>query len=186
MLTVNDDVSSVACDLFARRLSCPGCGGGLRPWGWARQRPIRHGIGADRRLVREHPRRGRCTDCGVTHVLLSVNLAVRRADGAAVIAAAIEAKWVEGVGHRVIASRLDRPVSTVRGWLRAFASSAAAMRRAFTLWLARDAPDPAALWPAQTITVAGQAMSVVVAYSQMFAVRFGICLLYTSPSPRDR
>ena len=111
-------------------------------------------------------------------MLLSVNLAARRADGAAVIAAAIEAKWVEGVGHRVIASRLDRPVSTVRGWLRAFASSAAAMRRAFTLWLARDAPDPAALWPAQTITVAGQAMSVVVvAYSQMFAVRFGIVMV---------
>src|SRR5680860_1610108 len=116
MLTVNDDVSSVSSDLFARGLSCPGCGGGLRPWGWARQRPIRHGIGSDWRLVREHPRRGRCADCGATHVLLSVNLAARRADGAAVIAAAIEAKIVEGAGHRVIACRLDRPASTVRGW----------------------------------------------------------------------
>src|SRR5680860_847935 len=128
MLTVNDDVSSVACDLFARRLSCPGCGGGLRPWGWARQRPIRHGIGADRRLVREHPRRGRCADCGATHVLLSVNLAARRADGAAVIAVLV----------------------------------------------GRDAPDPAALWPASALTGAGQAMSVVMAYARVLAVRFGI------------
>src|SRR5680860_1415142 len=116
MLTVNDDVCSVSVDLFGGRIVCPDCGGRLRAWGWARQRLIRHGIGSDRRLVREHPRRGRCADCGATHVLLSVNLAARRADGAAVIAAAIEAKIVEGAGHRVIACRLDRPASTVRGW----------------------------------------------------------------------
>lgn len=174
MLTVNDDVSSVSVDLFAGRLVCPGCGEMLRPWGWARRRQIRHGIGADRRLVREHPRRGRCTGCGATHVLLSVNLAARRADGVAVIAAAIEAKWAEGAGHRVIAGRLDRPVSTVRGWLRAFASSAAAILEAVTSLVVRDAPDAAALWPAPASTGAGQAMSVVMAYARVLAVRFGI------------
>jgi len=51
MITVNDDVVSVASDLFGGRIFCPGCGGRLRPWGWARQRLIRHGIGADRSFV---------------------------------------------------------------------------------------------------------------------------------------
>ena len=177
MLTVNDDVSSVSSDLFGGRLFCPGCGWQLRPWGWARQRLIRHGIGSDQALVREHPRRGRCVGCGATHVLLSVNLAARRADGAAVIAAAIEAKTAHGVGHRVIASRLGRPISTVRGWLRAFTWSAAAMTQAFTACLGRDAPDPAALWPAQASTAAGQAVSVVMAYSRMLTSRFGVVMV---------
>ena len=140
-------------------------------------RQIRHGIGADRLIVREHPRRGRCAGCGATHVLLSVNLAARRADGAAVIAAAIEAKWAEGAGHRVIACRLDRPVSTVRGWLRAFASSAAAITEVVTSLVVRDAPDAAALWPASASTGAGQAMSVVMAYARVLASRFGIVMV---------
>ena len=174
MLTVNDDVSSVHADLLGGRLFCPGCGGRLRPWGWARQRRIRHGIGADRLIVAEHPRRARCTDCGATHVLLSIDLAARRADGAAVIAAAIEAKWVEGMGHRVIACWLDRPVSTVRGWLRAFASCAAAITEVVTALVGRDAPDAAALWPATAATAAGQAVSALMAYGRVLASRFGI------------
>ena len=177
MLTVNDDVSSVSSDLFAGRFLCSGCGGRLRPWGWARQRRIRHGIGTDRLIVAERPRRGRCADCGATHVLLSINLAARRADAAAVIAAAIEAKWAEGVGHRVIASRLDRPVSTVRGWLRAFASSATAITHVVTALVGRDAPDAAALWPATAATAAGQAVSVLMAYGRVLASRFGIVMV---------
>jgi len=74
----------------------------------------------------------------------------------------------------VIASRMDRPVSTVRGWLRAFASSAAAITEVVTVLVGRDAPDPAALWPASALTGAGQAMSVVMAYARVLAVRFGI------------
>ena len=81
-------------------------------------------------------------------MLLRVSLAARRADGAAVIAAAIEAKWAEGLGHRVIACLLDRSVSTVRGWLRAFAASAAAIYRVVGGLVVRDAADAAALWPA--------------------------------------
>ena len=177
MLTVNDDVSSVSSDLFAGRFLCSGCGGRLRPWGWARQRRIRHGIGTDRLIVAERPRRGRCADCGATHVLLSINLAARRADAAAVIAAAIEAKWAEGVGHRVIAARLDRPVSTVGGWLRAFASSATAITQVVSSLVGRDAPDAAALWPATAATAAGQAVSALMAYARVLAVRFGVVMV---------
>ena len=177
MLTVNDDVSSVSADLFAGRFLCPGCGGRLSPWGWARQRRIRHGIGADRRNADERPRRGRCTGCGATHVLLSINLAARRADGVAVIAAAIEAKWAQGVGHRVIAARLGRPVSTVRGWLRAFATSATAITGVVTSLVGRDASDAAALWPAPAATAAGQAVSVLMAYGRVLASRFGVVMV---------
>ena len=174
MLTVDDDDVLVCGDLFAGRLACPGCGGVLRSWGLARERQVRHGIGADRRVVREHPRRGRCASCGATHVLLRVSLAARRADGAAVIAAAIEAKWAEGLGHRVIACLLDRAVSTVRGWLRAFASSAAAICRVVGGLVVRDAADAAALWPAPAPAVPGQALSMVMAYARVLSSRLGI------------
>src|SRR5205823_599863 len=133
MLTVSHDAFSVESDLAAGRLACPGCTGVLRPWGWARGRFIRRGVGeACIRVVRNRPRRGRCQRCLVTHVLLRVDLAARRADTAAVIAAAVEANAAGGAGHRVIAAWLGRPVSTVRGWLRAFTASALRIAEAFT------------------------------------------------------
>src|SRR6266498_3061145 len=85
--------------------------------------------------------RGRCwtaptpvsTD-GRTHVLLPVGALVRRADAAVVIGAALVAK-AAGWGHRRIAVWLDRPASTVRGWLRRFAARAGPLRAAFTTLL---------------------------------------------------
>ena len=67
----------------------------------------------------------------MTHVLLAVSCLLRRADGVDVIGAALRAK-ASGAGHRPIAQRLERPVSTVRGWLRAFAGNAEKVRAAFT------------------------------------------------------
>jgi len=66
----------------------------------------------------------------VTHVLLAVSCLPRRADGVDVIGAALRAK-AAGAGHRSIAERLGRPVSTVRGWLRAFARNAETVRAVF-------------------------------------------------------
>jgi hypothetical protein len=107
-------------------------------------------------------------------VLLGVDLAARRADSAGVIAAAIEAKAAGGAGHRQIASRLGRPASTVRGWLRGFTASAAVMTDAFRTLLQRDAADAAALWPAPAATVAGQALAVLAAYARALGDRLGI------------
>lgn len=109
-------------------LACPGCGDGLVPWGYARERRVRH---RDGRVEVLRPRRGRCGGCRGTHVLLPVSLLVRRADGVAVIGAALAAK-AAGVGHRRIAARLERAASTVRGWLRRFASRAAQIYAVFT------------------------------------------------------
>lgn len=173
MFTVNDVVSAVESDLMSGVLTCPRCAGRLRPWGWARPRTIRsHGVGEERQLVQHHPRRARCIGCLATHVLLPVALAARRADSAAVIAAAIEAKAIEGVGHRVIAARLGRPASTVRGWLRSFASCAEQITETFASRTVRDAPDAARIWPAPAAGPAG-ALSALMAYAQGLGHRFG-------------
>jgi hypothetical protein len=105
--------------LRAGELACP-CGGGLSPWGHARARAV-HGVGVLR------PRRGRCGACRVTHVLLAVSCLLRRADGVDVIGSALRLK-ATGRGHRPIAVLLGRSASTVRGWLRAFAGNAEAVR----------------------------------------------------------
>ncbi|BAS09275.1 protein involved in defense response [Arthrobacter sp. Hiyo4] len=132
MLTVSHDAFSVESDLAAGRLTCPGCAGVLRPWSWARARFIRHDVGEACIPICLRPRRGRCQRRSVTHVLLGVDLAARRADTAAVIAAAVEAKAAGGSGHRVIAAWLGRPVSTVRAWLPPLAVLAALDQRIST------------------------------------------------------
>jgi hypothetical protein len=119
VVMVETDTVAVERQLRAGELACP-CGGGLAPWGHARERSIR-GLGVLR------PRRARCAACRVTHVLLAVVCLLRRADAVEVIGAALLSK-AQGQGHRLIAARLERPASTVRGWLRAFALNAEAVR----------------------------------------------------------
>jgi len=123
VVMVGSDAVEVERRLRAGELVCP-CGGGLAGWGYARRRSVR-GVGDLR------PRRARCGSCLVTHVLLAVSCLLRRADGVDVIGSALRAK-AAGAGHRPIAGRLGRPVSTVRGWLRAFARNAESVRSVFT------------------------------------------------------
>lgn len=172
MVTVGDDPWAVEVDLAGGRLGCPGCGGQLRPWGSGRLRRIRESLSGMSPVVAHRLRRARCGGCGVTHVLLPAGLAARRADGAVVIAAAIEAKVISGHGHRVIARGLGRPVSTVRGWLRSFASSAQVIADVFAAAIARHAPDAAALWPAPAGD--GRALAVLGAWARVVAVRLGV------------
>src|ERR1700757_2899635 len=86
-----------------------------------------HGV----RLVR--PRRAHCVACETTHVLLPAFSVPRRRDGSEVIGHALLAK-AQGDGHRAIAARLERPPATVRGWLRAFAHRADAVRCCALRW----------------------------------------------------
>jgi hypothetical protein len=115
VIMVGTDSVEVERRLSAGELVCR-CGGDLTRWGYARPRTVR-GAGWLR------PRRVRCAGCRVTHVLLSIVCLWRRADAVEVIGAALRWK-AAGTGHRPIAARLDRPASTVRGWLRAFARNA--------------------------------------------------------------
>ena len=109
-------------------------------------------------------------------VSLKLQLTARRADTAAVIAAAVEAKTATGHGHRRIAARLGRPVSTVRGWLRAFAASAGPIVEVFTALSHRDGADAAELWPAPAPTPAGRALAAA-ASAGVLAARFSVATL---------
>lgn len=139
---VGTDLVEVERRLSAGELVCP-CGGGLARWGYARRRLTR-GVGWLR------PRRVRCVGCRVTHVLLSVACLLRRADAVEVIGAALRAK-AAGVGHRPIAARLDRPVSTVRGWLRGFARNAETLRSILTPLLVELDPLHGPIGPAGSV-----------------------------------
>ena len=109
------DPGQAETDLAAGTLACPGCTRPLHPWGHARTRTVRdHGT----TTLALRPRRARCRACRVTHVLLPTAATLRRADTTAVIGSALLAS-ARGTGYRRIAAELDRPLSTVRRWVRA-------------------------------------------------------------------
>jgi hypothetical protein len=172
VLTVNGDRDAVERQLERGELACPSCGGVLGGWGEAVTRPVRQLEGDDERVT---PRRSRCRACGATHVLLPARLLSRRADAGAVIGRALEESAV-GAGHRKIAELLERPVSTVRGWLRRFAARAEDVRAFFTVLLARTSPDPVmpagAAGPvaAAVSAIAGAAVAVAQRWPQLGTV----------------
>jgi hypothetical protein len=138
VLTVNADRDVVERQLGGGELACPSCGGVLARWGNGAERRVRLPDGPD---VWFCPRRARCRGCGRTHVLLPAWCLARRADAGQVIGKALEAS-AGGSGHRVIAARLGRPASTVRGWLRAFTRRAEQVRQVFTVLAASLVTDP--------------------------------------------
>ena len=137
MLTVGANAVEVEGRLAGGELECPGCGGVLARWGWARTRVLRGGRG----LVTVRARRARCGGCGGTHVLLPVFALLRRVDLAEVIGAALAAK-AAGAGARSIAASQGRPADTVRGWLRRFGSRAGRVRAFFIRLLVEVGVDP--------------------------------------------
>lgn len=130
---VDADQDKVEGDLAAGLLACPDCEEPLSPWGHASRRPLRRG-GEEEHI---RPRRSICASCGgvrgKTHVLLPDSSLVRRRDHVEVIVSAIQAK-AAGESRAAIAGRLGRHRDTVRGWLRAFAGNAEAIRSCFTRW----------------------------------------------------
>jgi hypothetical protein len=163
VVMVGIDAVEVERRLGAGELLCA-CGGVLGGWGHARQRHVR-GVGVLR------PRRARCGVCRVTHVLLAVSCLLRRADGVDVIGEALRMK-AAGVGHRVIAGRLGRAVSTVRGWLRAFTRNAETVRAVFTALLVQLDPLTGPL-PARPGVVA-DAVEVIGACASAARRRLGV------------
>lgn len=137
IIVLTDQDGSLPC--------CAGCGGQLRPWGYARARSIR---GRSGEVLRLRPRRVRCAGCNVTHVLLPAHAgAPRRADAIEVIGSALLAS-IAGQGHRRIAADLGRPAATVRGWIRRATVRAQAINaQATSLALALD-PLPSPMRPA--------------------------------------
>jgi len=143
---VGVDPVAVEVDLVAGRLSCPGCGAVLQPWGCARERELRSREGGRR----FRPRRTICAGCGVTHVLLPDDGLLRRRDTVADVGQALVAK-AAGSGHRAIAAVLGREPSTVRGWLRRFALVAVRVREHFTRWAVALDPMAAPVVPTRSV-----------------------------------
>jgi len=167
VVTVDGDARVVEKRLGAGLLRCPACQGRLGGWGHARERVVRGESGIGWRL---RPRRSRCAGCGVTHVLLPMACLLRRADGVAVIWAALAGK-AAGLGHRRVARLLGRAESTVRGWLARFASRAALVRGVFTAWLCALDADPPPLAPAGSAV--GDAVAAVTAAAAAAGRRWG-------------
>lgn len=135
MLIVGSDPERVESDLASGVVTCPSCDGALGGWGFARWRVLRSEAGP----VALHPRRARCRSCRSTHVLLPDAVLGRRVDTVAVIGAALT-DAAAGAGHRRAAERVDRPPSTVRGWLRRFRAIASRAAVFFAAWAHRLDP----------------------------------------------
>ena len=163
MKIVGTDAVEVERALLAGELACPDCGGQLRPWGSARWRDVRRRKDIERR----RPRRSRCGACENTHVLISTDCLLRRRDLAEVIGAALVAK-AAGVGHRRAAGA-GVPVSTVRRWLRRFATNAEAVR-VFVTVLAHDL-DPLLASILPTSTRAGDALEAIATAARAASLR---------------
>jgi Domain of unknown function (DUF6431) len=167
MLFTTVSQERLEADLAAGAIGCPGCGGPLSPWGFARTREVRM-LGGVRSLT---PRRAYCQQCGVSHVLAPSWCVPRRRDGAEVIGEAL-ARAARGDGHRPIARRLGRPPGTVRGWLRAARARADSLRACGVRWA--YALDPGEL---TTVTPAGSelgdAVEAIMRAVRACVLRFG-------------
>ncbi len=135
VIVADEDVAGQ--ELAASSMPCPSCSGGsLRPWGHARTRVLR-GLRGARHTLR--PRRARCRDCGVTHVLLPSDAPPRRADTLQVVMAGLLAHH-DGAGVRTIAADLDVPMDTVRSWVRTASAHAQWLCEQATRWAYRMDP----------------------------------------------
>lgn len=176
MITVEVDAVIVEQRLVAGELACPGCGGVLTGWGRGRLRRLR----GPAEVVDVRPRRARCASCGVTHMLLPASALVRRADLAVVVGAGLELK-AAGWGHRRIAERLGRPVSTVRGWLRCWSRRAGRVAGVFTSLLVALSDDPAGVLPLPGASAFADAVAAVAGFAFAARSRFG---MVTAPTWR--
>ena len=165
MKIVGTDAGEVERALMGGELGCPGCGGRLGPWGWARCRVVRGVGGGEGR----RPRRSRCGGCGLTHVLIAADMLPRRRDLVAVIGSALMARAGGLSYRRAAAGVVGVPVSTVRGWLRRFAANAEQVRVLFTV-LAHDL-DPLLAPIAPRGTRVGDAVEAIAVAARAAALR---------------
>lgn len=147
MLLVHDLDKAVA-SLEAHTMDCPtrGCGGWLGPWGYTTRR-VR--IALDHSELRRQ-RRGYCRSCHRSHVLSDLGTYPYRLDTSATFTAALVAA-AGGLGYRRVAAEIDRPVSTVRDWLRRARINAETVRGTAMRALHRFDPSAGPVMPAGSV-----------------------------------
>jgi len=104
-------------------------------------------------------------------VLLADVALGRRVDTVAVIGRGLLLA-AGGAGHRRVAARVDRPVSTVRGWLRRFVAAAARVAAHFSLWAVRLDPGLGAIGPAGSLLA--DAVEAVGVAARAASLRLGV------------
>lgn len=166
VVIVENDPAVVEADLAAGAMACPVCGGSLARWSFARRRNLRD----EGCPIMVRPRRGRCRSCGKTQVLLPDVALARRVDTVAVIGRALTAA-ADGSGHRRVARRVDRPASTVRGWLRRFRAAAARVAAHFSVWAHALDPNLGAVRPAGSVL--GDALEAIGVAARAASLRHG-------------
>jgi hypothetical protein len=175
VLSIAVSQEQLEADLAGGVLACPGCGGRLSRWGFARSREVRMRDG----MRSVTPRRACCAGCGATHMLLPSWSVPRRRDGAEVIG---DALWLaaRGEGHRRIARQLGRPPGTVRGWLRAARARAESLRACGVKWAHALDPEFAPVTPAGSQL--GDAVEAIMLAVRARVLRFG----YGNSGPWER
>lgn len=166
MLIVENNPTLVETCLVEGRLTCPSCGGVLVPWSFARRRCLR----SEGSLLVLRPRRARCRSCAKTQVLLPDVALCRRVDTVAVIGRALMCA-ARGTGWRGIAVVVDRPFSTVRGWLRRARARAFNLMAHFVAWAHRLDPNLGAVPPAASAL--GDLVSAVGVAARAASLRLG-------------
>jgi hypothetical protein len=163
------DLADAVVDLVAGRLECPtrDCGRWLAPWGHARARRVR--VAVDR-VETHRPRRGYCRSCRHSHVLSDLVTYPGRLDTVQVVTSALLAA-AGGAGHRRVAELVDRPVTTVRDWLRRARRNAEAVRGDVMLGRHHLDPSAGAIRPAGSVL--GDMLEAVGAATAAWIRRFG-------------
>jgi hypothetical protein len=163
------DPSTAAADLAAGGLACPhrGCDGRLAPWGHARIRRVRVAPG---RTEAHRPRRGRCRLCRRTQVLAWARSYPRRPDSVETVGAALLAA-ASGLGYRRVAALVERPATTVRGWLQRARANSDTVRADATV--AVHALDPNAVPIPPTKSPLGDMLDAVGRAGDAAVRRFG-------------
>jgi len=161
------DLGDPELNLGDPELSCPDCSGRLRRWGFARARWLRS-FGGGRVWLR--PRRVRCANCRVTHVLLPALAPPYRAYTIDVVGAALLAS-AGGQGHRGIGADLGVPPGTVRGWIRRVRERAEWLRVQGTI--RAHMLDPMLPWIVPAGTALGDALSALATAAAASVRRLG-------------
>ncbi len=135
MVVVAKSLSQCRAALKQRQIPCPDCGQPLRPRGFAGPLKKLRGAPAGEDVLHGPRPRGQCGRCRRSHVLQPAAVAAHRSDTLPVLARAVLARALGGLGATRIAALLGRAVPTVRGWLGQARVFARRHLPALTSWL---------------------------------------------------